>query len=76
MKTSWLACRPIAHRGLHDEKYPENSLPAFIAAAENNYPIELDVQLSADDVIVVFHDSNTPSNLLHLNVSQRNGKCA
>ena len=57
-KTSWLASRPIAHRGLHDEKYPENSIPAFIVAAELNYPIELDVQLSSDGVIVVFHDCN------------------
>jgi len=59
LESSWLACRPIAHRGLHDENFPENSLPAFLAAIENNYPIELDVQLSYDDVIVVFHDYNT-----------------
>ncbi|MGI6728300.1 MAG: glycerophosphodiester phosphodiesterase family protein [Anaerovoracaceae bacterium] len=59
LETSWLTCRPIAHRGLHDEKYPENSIPAFKAAIEFNYPIELDVQISADDVIIVFHDFNT-----------------
>ena len=58
-KTLWLAHRPIAHRGLHDEKYPENSIPAFVEAVRYNYPIELDVQLSSDGEIVVFHDYNT-----------------
>lgn len=57
-KTSWLAHRPIAHRGLHDERYPENSIPSFIEAVRHNYPIELDVQLSSDGEIVVFHDYN------------------
>ena len=57
--TYWLANRPIAHRGLHDQKYPENSIPAFMEAVRHNYPIELDVQLSSDGEIVVFHDYNT-----------------
>lgn len=48
--------RPLAHRGLHDPGRPENSLPAFDAAAQAGYGIELDVQLSADDQAVVFHD--------------------
>ncbi len=48
----------IAHRGLHDNSapWPENSLPAFSRAAEAGFGIELDVQLTADDVLVVFHD--------------------
>ena len=39
-----------AHRGLYDNHHgvPENSLPAFRAAAEKGYGVELDVQLSAD----------------------------
>lgn len=49
----------FAHRGLHDGNVsvPENSLSAFSQAAENGYGIEMDVQLSADGVPVVFHDA-------------------
>lgn len=54
---SWLLNRPIAHRGLHNDKsIPENSLLAFELAAEKNYPVELDVQILADENVVVFHD--------------------
>lgn len=51
--------RCFAHRGLHDLALgiPENSLPAFERAARLGYGIELDVQLSADGVPVVFHDA-------------------
>ena len=45
-----------AHRGLWNETYPENSLAAFARAAEAGYGIELDLQLSKDNVIMVFHD--------------------
>ncbi len=45
-----------AHRGLHDEIRPENSLAAFRAAIEAGYGIELDVRLTADKIPVVFHD--------------------
>ena len=47
-----------AHRGFHNIKngIPENSLAAFARAVESGYGIELDVQLSADRVPVVFHD--------------------
>lgn len=45
-----------AHRGLHGGEIPENSLPAFARATEAGYGIELDVQLSSDGVIMVFHD--------------------
>jgi len=48
--------RPIAHRGLWDADRPENSLAAFDAAAAAGYGIELDVQLSADGEVMVFHD--------------------
>lgn len=55
---SWLAARPIAHRGFHDLNKVrwENTLSAFDAAAERDYAIECDVHLSADGVPVVFHD--------------------
>ena len=50
--------RNFAHRGLHsrDRSVPENSLKAFDLAAEAGYGIELDVQLSKDGQVVVFHD--------------------
>lgn len=50
--------RNFAHRGLHsrDMSVPENSLEAFRLAAKAGYGIELDVQLSRDGQVVVFHD--------------------
>lgn len=56
----FLTRRPIAHRGLHDDNVLqfENSLSAFGAAADRDFAIELDVQLSADGTAVVFHDRN------------------
>ncbi len=45
-----------AHRGLHGSGIAENSLSAFRAAAEAGYGIELDVRLSRDGELVVFHD--------------------
>ena len=45
-----------AHRGLHDDSAPENSLQAFENACRAGYGIELDVQLSRDGVVMVFHD--------------------
>lgn len=47
-----------AHRGLYDNKagVPENSIEAFLNAVEAGYAIELDVQMSNDGFLVVFHD--------------------
>lgn len=47
-----------AHRGLFDNEggIPENSMPAFDRAVKSGYGIELDVQLTKDGEIVVFHD--------------------
>lgn len=49
-----------AHRGLFDNETqaPENSLNAIRAAVDAGYGIEFDVQLSKDDVPVVFHDAS------------------
>lgn len=47
-----------AHRGLHSATVPENSLTAFYLAMREGYGIELDVQLSADGSILVFHDDD------------------
>lgn len=49
----------IAHRGLFDrEKIPENSMLAFEKAIEKGYAIELDVNMTKDGYIVVFHDNS------------------
>lgn len=54
---SALSPRFYAHRGLHQgESVPENSMAAFSRAVEAGYGIELDVQLTADGHLVVFHD--------------------
>lgn len=51
--------RTFAHRGLFDHlSRPENSLAAFGAAVEHGYGIELDLQMTADGKIVVFHDES------------------
>lgn len=49
----------FAHRGLwKKEGAPENSLPAFKAAVEGGFGIELDVHLTKDKHLVVIHDSS------------------
>ena len=50
----------IAHRGLFDNQngIPENSIPAFQKAVDMGYGIELDVQLTTDNKLVVFHDES------------------
>ena len=46
-----------AHRGLFDNKrIPENSLAAFRNSVKHGFGIELDVQLTKDGQVVVFHD--------------------
>lgn len=59
-EAAFFAKQMYAHRGLHDDEngIPENSLPAFKHAMEKGYGVELDVQLTADNVPVVFHDEN------------------
>ena len=49
-----------AHRGLHDKKIgiPENSMAAFREAIRANKGIELDVHLTKDKKIAVFHDDS------------------
>ena len=47
-----------AHRGLYGNGVPENSLRAFSLACEAGYGIELDVQLSLDGEVMVFHDDS------------------
>lgn len=46
-----------AHRGLHGDGVPENSMAAFRAALDNGYGIELDIHLLKDGNLAVIHDS-------------------
>ena len=57
---SGLTGHHYAHRGYFDNNSaaPENSMAAFRAAIDAGYGIELDVQMSADGVPMVFHDGD------------------
>ena len=59
-KTKWqhLTGWDYAHRGLYDNEHgiPENSMAAFRRAVDKGYGIEMDVHLTADNQLVVFHD--------------------
>jgi len=55
-RIGWLSGCEYAHRGLHGGDIPENSLSAFSAAIAQGMGIECDVQRTADDGAVVFHD--------------------
>ena len=54
----WLLQKPVAHRGLHGNGIPENSMEAFKAAIMSGYPIETDVQLTKDNALLCFHDDS------------------
>lgn len=56
---SFLTKQPFAHRGLHGPGGAvENSFAAFDRAIENGFGIELDVQMTIDKSVVVFHDDD------------------
>lgn len=55
----WLKNSNIAHRGLHDSESPENSMSAYRAGMAKGYPIEIDVHLTTDGKVVIFHDHDT-----------------
>lgn len=55
-RVRWLREWTYAHRGLHGEGRVENSPAAFRAAVEAGLGIECDIQRSADDFPMVFHD--------------------
>ena len=49
----------IAHRGVFNNKeVPENSVKAFSKAVNLNIDVEFDVQITKDNILVVFHDDN------------------
>ncbi len=53
---TFLKTLPVAHRGLHDDAAPENTLSAFRAAIQLGYAVETDVRLSKDGELVIYHD--------------------
>ena len=47
----------IAHRGMFNNKdIPENSKKAFEEAIKNDIAFECDIQLTKDNILVIFHD--------------------
>ena len=52
-----LRCWSYAHRGLHGDGVPENSMEAFRLARDAGYGVELDVHLLADGELAVIHDA-------------------
>jgi glycerophosphoryl diester phosphodiesterase len=56
LRRSFFAHRGLHGGGLHGGSTPENSLAACAAAAARGFGVECDVQLTADDEAVVFHD--------------------
>lgn len=71
-KAQFFSKKVYAHRGLFNnhKKIPENSLPAFKNAVKMGYGIELDVQLTKDKKVVVFHD-NTLSRMCGIDMNVR-----
>jgi glycerophosphoryl diester phosphodiesterase len=53
---AWLTAWEYAHRGLHSAGVPENSRAAAEAAIEAGMGIECDIQMSRDNIPLVFHD--------------------
>lgn len=53
---SWIKMGYFAHRGLHNKGIPENTIAAFKNAVELGFDIELDIRLTKDMKIIVFHD--------------------
>lgn len=51
--------KDYAHRGCYDKKLPENSLEAIRLATDKGLGLEIDVHLTKDNKLVVFHDHTT-----------------
>lgn len=57
-RSNWFCKYKIAHRGLHDSIFPENSLGAFENACQHGFAMELDVRTNKDGTVICFHDGN------------------
>ncbi len=55
----WISQQDIAHRGLFSlgTLREENTIAAIGAAADAGYAVEIDVRVTKDDRVVVFHDA-------------------
>ena len=58
LENTWIYGSKIAHKGLHNEKYPENSIGAIQNAIDHGYPFEIDVYMISDGTIAVIHEFN------------------
>ena len=59
MNNNFLITKIISHRGIHDNiKVYENTLESFKLSIKKDYIIELDVHLTKDNEVIVFHDYN------------------
>lgn len=50
--------KDIVHRGAFTSEIPENSMKSFEKAIEKDFIIELDILLTKDKEVIVFHDDN------------------
>jgi len=57
-KNHFLLNTPICHRGKIDGTVAENTLSAFEKTIQKEYAIEIDVQLTKDNQVIVFHDAD------------------
>ena len=55
-RVGWLSEWTYAHRGLHGNGVPENSLAAYAGAVERGMGIECDIQRSRDNAAMLVHD--------------------
>ena len=55
-RVGWLREWEYAHRGLHGEGVPENSLAGFALAVERGMGVECDIQRSRDGYAMLMHD--------------------
>lgn len=77
---NWLTEKKISHRGIHNNvTIPENSLAGFKESINQGVSIELDVQLSKDKKVMVYHDYNLKrvtgldEDLINLNYNELEG---
>lgn len=57
-KANWLKKGVIYHRGKHGNGVIENTMEAFDLAVKDGLGIELDVRLTKDNKVIVFHDKS------------------
>lgn len=53
---TWLVKEPLSHRGMFNEKFPENTLGSIQNAIDHHNGFEFDVQMTTDGTLVIFHD--------------------